>query len=120
MAIVTDEIAHLAIADETLDQRDVDAPGRFAPAATNDADVAINDRKECLQSFAPLVEELLAMNQHQRVAAPGRNHFCTDDGLAKRRRGGQRAVVMGSMAATAAAWTSCNLPRNVSANGWPL
>lgn len=95
MAIVTDEIAHLAIAGETLDQRDVDAAGRFAPAATNGADVAINDRKECSQSFAPLVDELLAMNQHQRVAAPGRNHFCTDDGLAKRRRGGQHAVVMG-------------------------
>jgi len=43
----------------------------------------------------PLLDELLAMNQHQRVAISGRDHFCADNGLSEGRRCSQHTVVMG-------------------------
>ena len=101
--VVADEIAHHAVvpearrasSDETLDQRDVDATGRFALTAANRADVTSSDREESLEAFAPLVDELLTVHQHKRVATSSGNHLRADHGFAKRRRRSQDAVVMG-------------------------
>ena len=44
VTVVADEIAHLAVAHEALDQRDVDPPRRLALAATDGADAGILHR----------------------------------------------------------------------------
>ena len=57
VTVVADDVAHLTVAYEALDQSNVDAPGRLALAAADGADVAIFGRQEGLQSLAPLIDE---------------------------------------------------------------
>ena len=95
VAVVGDEVADLAVAHEALDQRDVDPPCRLALSAADRADVAVLHGQKRLKALAPLVDELAAMNENQRVDTTCGDHARADDGLAERRRGGQHAAVVG-------------------------
>jgi hypothetical protein len=48
VAVIGDEVANLAIANEALDQRDVDPPCRLALYATDRADIAVLHRQKRL------------------------------------------------------------------------
>jgi hypothetical protein len=50
--VVGDEIIDLAVADEALDQRDVDAAGRLALAAADGADFAVVNREKRAQPLS--------------------------------------------------------------------
>ena len=54
----------------------------------------IVDRQEGLQPLAPLVDELPAMDQHERIEARGRDHVGADHGLAECGRRSEHAEVV--------------------------
>src|SRR5262249_15898493 len=60
--VVADQVVDLAIADEALHQSDVYFPRGLALTAPNGANVCILDGQEGLESLAPLIEELAAMD----------------------------------------------------------
>ena len=95
LAVIGDEVADLTVAHEALDQRDVDPPRRLALSAADCADVAVLHGQKRLKAFAPLVDELAAMDENQRVDAACGDHARADDGLAERRRSGQHAIIVG-------------------------
>jgi hypothetical protein len=63
VAVIGDHIGHLTSAHETLDQRDIDDAGWFAPATTDGPDMLRIDIKECLEALNPLGEQLSAMDK---------------------------------------------------------
>jgi hypothetical protein len=88
-------IAHLAVAHQALHQRDVDPPAGPALAAADRAYVPVSNRQERPEPFAPLIDELAAMDEDKGVHASHRNHLGADHGLAEGSRGGQHAAVVG-------------------------
>jgi hypothetical protein len=58
-------------------------------------DITVLHGQKRLQALAPLVDELAAMDENERVDATRGDHARADDGLAERRRSGQHAVVVG-------------------------
>ena len=94
MAFVHDEVAvvghaveHGAFAVQALDDGDVHSSRELVLAAAEMADVARINVEEHGEPFAPLVQQLPAMHEHERIDTAGGDHLCGDDGLAKCRRG---------------------------------
>src|SRR6266545_4811458 len=89
LAVLGDAIVHDTFADETLNDRHVEHPGRLFSTAANTADRRRGKIEECCQAFDPLIQELAPMHEHQRIdAALGDQPGC-DNCFAERRRGGQ-------------------------------
>src|SRR6185312_3155792 len=67
MAIVGHEVGYLALPHQALDERNVDEACRPPSPTPNDPDVIGVNIKERAKLGYPLIQQLLAMNQHQRV-----------------------------------------------------
>ena len=91
VAVLGDAIIHDTFADETLNDGDVEHPGRSVAPAADPADRFRRDIEKRRQTLDPLVQELAPMDEHQRIDAALGDQPGSDDGLAERRRGGQDA-----------------------------
>src|ERR1700689_5201132 len=94
MAILRDQILRLALSVEALNERDVNAarPLGFCPADL--ADAIDRHIEESRQPFAPLIQKLGAVDEHERVRLSRRDQIRGGDGLAKCRPRAQYALVM--------------------------
>ena len=85
VTIGPDQIRHLALADKTLDERDVDDPGRLAMAAADYADMRWVHGQKCPEAGNPLVKQLATMDEHQSIALSPSNQRRRNHGLPERR-----------------------------------
>ncbi|EXI75345.1 MAG: hypothetical protein AW07_01246 [Candidatus Accumulibacter sp. SK-11] len=92
MTVVPDTVIDHAGADEALDQRHVERAVRLVAAAADAADGLGRQSQEACQPFDPLLQQLLAVHEHQRAdAAPG-DQPRRDNGLAE--SGGRREYAL--------------------------
>ena len=89
LAVLGDAIVHDIFADEALNDRHIEQPGRLVAAAANAADRLGREVEKRRQTLDPLVQELAPMHEHQRIDAALGDQPGSDDCLAERRRGGQ-------------------------------
>ena len=94
LAVLGDAIVHDTLADEALNDRHVEQPGRLVAAAANAADRLGREVEKRRQTLDPLVQELAPMHEHQRIDAALGDQPGSDDRLAERRRGGQDTSVV--------------------------
>src|ERR1700681_1670662 len=85
MAVVSHEIGCLALPHQALDERNVDEACRPPPPTTNDTDAIRVDIEERAELGYPLIQQLLAMDQHQRAPAALRYELGRDDCLSEGR-----------------------------------
>ncbi len=94
MAVLDNAVIHDAFSDETLNNGDINLASRAISSSADSSDRFRRDIEERRETLNPLVEQLTAMNQHERVhAAPG-DEPRGDDGLAERCCGCQYASLM--------------------------
>src|SRR5438309_10698689 len=96
MPISCDAIMHYAFADETLDQRHIELAAEALFAATQASDTVYRKVEECGKALNPLLEELLAMHEHERVHATLRYEPGGQNCFSKSSSRGQHSSVMGS------------------------
>ena len=89
LPVLGDAIVHDIFADEALNDRHIEQPGRLVAAAANSADRLGREVQKRRQTLDPLVQELAPMHEHQRIDAALGDQPGSDDRLAERRRGGQ-------------------------------
>ena len=94
LPVIGDAIVHDIFADEALNDRHIEQPGRLVAAAANAADRLRREVEKRRQPFDPLVQELAPMHEHQRIDAALGDQPGSDDCLAERRRGGQDTSVV--------------------------
>ena len=102
MAFVNDDVAVIADAvfDDTLSHQalnhgDVQLAGGLLPPAADSSDLLLWQTEKRRQPLDPLVHQLSAMDEHQRIdAALGDQPRCNDR-LPEGRRRGQHAGVVG-------------------------
>ena len=94
MAVVGHAVTDHAPPDETLNDGDIEQPGRSASPAANATDRLRRHAEERREPLDPLVEQLATMYEDERVHAPLRDQPRGDHRLAKRGRGGQHASVV--------------------------
>ena len=82
-------------AGEALEHRDVDHAGRLVLAAADLADLRWVEVEVLGEPGAPLVDELLAVDEHERRCAVVRDHGAGHDRLAGSGRGDEDAAVVG-------------------------
>ena len=81
MPIIFDQVRHLAFPDQALNERHIDNTGRpFLPAANNANAIGV-DIEERAEPRNPLIQQLLAMHQDQRISGPFRDEFSRNHGL---------------------------------------
>src|SRR5690348_6500541 len=88
VAVVGHDVRNHALADETLNDADVNPPSWSTSASTDATErfgMYIEKRRK---AFDPLIEQLAPMHQHERVYAALRDEPGSDNRLAK--RGGRR------------------------------
>src|SRR5512134_3556343 len=83
VAVIGDEISDHALADETLNDTNVNPPSRSTSASADATDRFGRYVEERRKALDPLIEQLPAMHQHERVDAASRDEPRGDDGLAK-------------------------------------
>ena len=94
VAVVGDEIEHCAFVVQALQNGDIDfAAGFLLPAADN-ADLFRVEVEKHREPLAPLIEQLAAMHEHERVHAAARDQVCANDGLPKRGRRREHAIIV--------------------------
>src|SRR5450631_3007823 len=94
MTVIQHAVIYLVLAYHTLDQRYVDLAGESLLSTAHHADhIGLNVEK-CTQLFNPLIEQLLAMDQNQHIAAPRSDERNGEHGFAEGRSGGQHTIVM--------------------------
>ena len=69
VSVVGDEVFDSALADEALDDRDVDYTGEFLATASETSDFFFLQIEELRKSLDPLIHELLAMDEDEGVDA---------------------------------------------------
>lgn len=89
LPVLGDAIVHDIFADEALNDRHVQQPGRLFATTANAADRLRRKAEERCQAFDPLVQQLAPMHEHQRIDSPLGDQPGSNDCLAERRRGGQ-------------------------------
>ncbi len=89
LPVLGDAIVHDIFADEALNDRHIEQPGRLVAAAADAADRLGREVEKRRQTLDPLVQELAPMHEHQRIDAALGDQPGSDDCLAERRRGGQ-------------------------------
>ncbi len=102
MAVLSDAVIDDAFPDETLNDGDIEQSGRAVSPAADSTDRFRRHIEERREPLDPLVEQLPPMHEHERVDAALRDEPRGDDRLAKRRRGGQYASLVRSIASAAA------------------
>src|SRR5918993_2491456 len=94
VAVIGDEISDHALADQTLNDADVNLPSRptsTSADATNRLGRHIEERRKALD---PLIEQLAAMDKHERVDTMLSDEPRGDDSLAKCGGGCQYASIV--------------------------
>jgi len=86
IAVLADEVVDHMFMTQALSHRHVDLPGRLMLAAANLPNLLRCQAQELAQCFNPLVEQLLAMNDHQGVDPALRDQVSGDHCFAKSRR----------------------------------
>ena len=94
MTVVGHQIRDFAFPDQALDQCHVDDSGRLSFATPDGADLLRINLQEGSQAFDPLSEQLIAVNQDERVPATMSNERGRDDRLSESGRGGENTGVM--------------------------
>ena len=84
LAVLGDAIAHDIFADEALNDRHIEQPGRLVSAAANAAHRIGREVEKRRQTLDPLVQELAPMHEHQRIDAALGDQPGSDDCLAER------------------------------------
>ena len=69
LSVLGDAIVHDTFADEALNDRHIEQPGRLVAAAANAANRLRREVEKRRQTFDPLVQELAPMHEHQRIDA---------------------------------------------------
>ena len=95
MAVIAHAILDDALADQALDDRDIQRAGQLPLAAADPANRLRRQAEKRRQSLDPLFQQLPAMHENQRVDAALGNEPCRHDGFSESRRGGQNARVVG-------------------------
>ena len=93
MPVALDQRVNLPFARERLHDRDVDLAGGFGLATADGADDVLADAEKCPKSFLPLLEQLGAVHQHQRVHATPRDQRSGGDRPAERGRRAKHAEI---------------------------
>ncbi len=110
MAVLGHAVINHALPDETLNDGDVEQPGRPASAAANATNRLGGHAEERREPLDPLVEQLTPMDDHERAhAAPGDEpggDYC----LAKRRRGGSTPASCAGIAFAASVCSARSSP----------
>ncbi|MCY1460296.1 hypothetical protein D9M71_778460 [compost metagenome] len=101
MAFINDDLSilfHLltdfTLARQRLHHRDIDEPARLGFTAPDGADHALLTTQESLQALLPLLKQLHAMHQHQRIHASPGNQRSGRHGFPEGRRRTQDSGVM--------------------------
>src|SRR5580658_11255999 len=88
MTVTSDLVRHLRLADETLDQCNVDSTRGLTATATDRTDISSVHRQKLMEAIDPLLQQLLSMHQHQRVDSSVGDECRGDHGFAE--GGGRR------------------------------
>ena len=83
LPVVGDDVVHFPFAHEALNHADIDEAAWLALAATDLPDGGRGKIEECRELRDPLIHELQAVDQHERVGAPRGDHGCRNHGLAE-------------------------------------
>jgi len=92
--VLRDQIIHDSLAADALQQGDVNGAQRLAFARANLADARPLDVQELNEALDPLVEQLLAMDEHQSADATLCDQTRCHHGLAERGGSGKHAGLM--------------------------
>ncbi len=65
-SIAAEQLGDMVAAGETLDHRDVHDPGRLGRSTAQGSDLVVGQIEERAEPAAPLVQEFLAVHDHQR------------------------------------------------------
>ena len=95
VAVVGDDVAHGALAYETLHDGDVDQSSREALSSTDGADRPVIDLQKGGQAITPLIEQLRPVNDDERIGLPRRNDRGGSHCLAECGRSAEDADIMG-------------------------
>src|SRR6185295_8486684 len=94
LAVLGDAVVHDILADEALNDRHIEQPGRLVAATANPANRLRREVEKRRQTLDPLVQELAPMHEHQRINPALGDQPGSDDCLAERRRGGQDTSIV--------------------------
>jgi hypothetical protein len=86
VAVLCDEVLDSLILVKALNDRNIDSAGPLCLAAADLADVVDWHFQKYRQAFAPLIEELLTVDQNEHRHVPLCNQPRRDRGLAESRR----------------------------------
>src|SRR4051794_36666579 len=92
VAVARDEIVHHSVTVQTLNDRHVEKAPRSPASRTNLADFFNRKAKEGGEPLTPLVEELTAVNEYQRIDLPRSNQPSRDNGLSESGCGTQDSI----------------------------
>ena len=95
MPVIGDDVVHLPLAHQALDDGDIDDAARLAPAAADLPDRGCREIEKRREPRDPLFHELAAVDEHQRVGPAGRDDGRGDDRLAEPGRRGEHAGLVG-------------------------
>src|SRR3974377_2195732 len=87
-------VIHRALAIQALEKRDVDRASRLPATRADLADIFQRKIQKNRKTFPPLVEELSAMYQNQRVGLSCCNHPGCKHSLSEGRAGGEHSGFM--------------------------
>ena len=94
VAVVRDAVVHLPVPDQALNHGDVDPAPELLASAAQTTDLAFRNAEKLAQPVAPLLHELLAVNENQGVDAAVGDQPGGDDRLSECGRRGQYAGVV--------------------------
>src|ERR1700693_1090414 len=94
MPIIADHIIDLSLANEALDQGDVNLPLRLATTAADHADLVRWHIRERCEPLYPLIHELTAANKNQCIPSAFGHHSDSQNRLAERRRRREHTGIM--------------------------
>jgi hypothetical protein len=94
VAVIGDEVSDHALADETLNDADVNPSGRSTSASADSTDRFGRYIEERRYPLDPLIEQLAPMDQHERIDAALSDKPRSDNGLAKCGGGRQDTILV--------------------------
>ena len=94
VAVVRDAVVHLPVPDQALNHGDVDPALELLATAAQTTDLTFRNVEKLAQPVAPLLHELLAVNENQGVDAALGDQPGGDDRLSECGRRGQNAGVV--------------------------
>jgi hypothetical protein len=95
MAIVGDEVGDCAFSNEALDECDVDFSRGFASAAADASEDILRRIQKGFEPRGPLLEELLAVDEDERVDPAGSYQPSSKNGFPKSSSGGENSTIVG-------------------------